>query len=83
MVEDAARSIGQALAAIVAKDLWLNDEEELEIHLKFQYRAYSKQDPPPKRVKPVPVQVLRHIDSIAAASTNKDLKSISAMIQIA
>ena len=83
MVEDAARSIGQALAAMVAKDLWLNDEEELEIHLKFQYRAYSKQDPPPNRVKPVPVQVLRHIASIAAASTNEDLKSISAMIQLA
>ena len=31
-------------------------------------RTYSKQDPPPNRVKPVPVQVLRHIMAIALAS---------------
>ena len=39
--------------------------------------------PPPNRVKPVPVQVLCRIASIAAASTNKELKAISYMIHIA
>ena len=28
--------------------------------LRQQYRAYSKEDPPPERVKPIPLQLLRH-----------------------
>ena len=83
ILEDAVLSIGQALAAMGDKDPWLNSEGALEICLKFQYRTYFNQDPPTNCVKPVPVQVLRHISSITAASTNEDLKAIPDIIHIA
>ena len=70
MVKDSVCSIGQALAAMGVKDPRQNSEGVLEIRLKYQYMAYSKQDPPPNHVKPVPFQILRHIASIASASAN-------------
>ena len=73
-LEEAIRSIGQALAVMEAKDPRLNSEGGLDICLKFQYRVYYKQDPYLNRVKPVPVQVLLHIASIKSASTDEDLK---------
>ena len=33
---------------------------KLHVVLRQQYRAYSKDDPPPERVKPIPLQLLRH-----------------------
>lgn len=33
---------------------------KLHVVLRQQYRAYSLDDPPPERVKPIPVQLLRH-----------------------
>jgi hypothetical protein len=46
-------------------------------------RTYSKQDPPPNRVKPVPVQVLRHIMAIALAGTSAFQLGVADMIVIA
>ena len=67
-----------------ANYLQIYSEGDLNIRVKFQYRAYSKQDPPPpNHSKTVLVQVLRHIASIAAASPDKELKAISYMIQLA
>ena len=65
------------------KDPLLNNEGALDIRLNFQYKDYFKQDPHPNFFKPVPVQVLFHIFSISAASTNKDIKVISDMTHIA
>ena len=81
-MEDAVRFIGHALAAMGPKEPQINSEGELDIHLEFQYRSYSKQDSPNNCVKPLPVQVLLHIDSIAAASADQDLKAISDMIHL-
>ena len=58
------------------KEPQINSEGELDIHLEFQYRSYSKQDSPNNCVKPAPFQVLRHIASITAASDDKELKTI-------
>ena len=66
-----------------SKDMQLNSEGDLDILLKFQYRAYSKKYPPLNRVKPVPVQVIYHIASITASSAYEEMKSISDMIQLA
>ena len=46
-------------------------------------RTYSKQDPPPNRVKPVPVQVLRHIMAIALAGPSAFQLGVADMIVIA
>ena len=82
-VEDAIRSIGQALSAMGAPDPRLNAEGKLDIRLRFQYRAYTKEDPPPNRVKPVLVQILRSIAGVAQASGNEELMAISDMIILA
>ena len=57
-VEDVVRSIGQAIAALGAKDPRIMSKGKIYGRLKLQFRCYSRQDPPPSRVKHIPVQVL-------------------------
>ena len=45
--EDAVRSIGQALAALGLADPRYGKDGNIEIHLRFQLRCYTKKDPPP------------------------------------
>ena len=72
-VEDAVRSIGQAIAMLGAKDPRMTATGNLDGRLQLQIRWYSRQDPPPSRVKPIPVQVLRRLACIAAASNDPEL----------
>ena len=65
MVEEYVWSIGQALAAIGALEPHLTSQEDLYIHLRFQYKCYSKQEPPPNRVNPTTLQFLRQISNIS------------------
>ena len=83
MVEDDVRSIVQALAAMGALDPCLMSQGELDIWLQLQYWCYSKQDTPPNRVMPTPLQVLRHILSIATASGGPLLMTESNIIIVA
>ena len=46
-------------------------------------RTYSKLDPPPNRVKPVPIQVIRHIAAIANAAAQPYQLAVADMIIIA
>ena len=66
-VEDAIRSIGEVLADLDTRDPRLTSQGQMDICLRFQYRCYSKQDPPPSRLNPTPLQVLRHISIISNA----------------
>ena len=70
-----------------SKDPWLNSEGALDIELKFQYRDYYNHEPPARPpptncIKPVPIQVLCHIDSIVSASANEEMKAMPYMIQL-
>ena len=56
---------------------------EIDGRLQIQLRCYSRQDPPPSRVNPIPVQVLRRLACIAAASRDPELQAIANMIIIA
>ena len=47
------------------------------------WAAYKKQDPPPHRVKPIPIRVLRRIALLAERSALQFDKSVSDMITIA
>ena len=47
------------------------------------FKAWKKEDPPPKRVKPVPVQVIRRIAFIAQHSNCEHQKAIADMIILA
>ena len=51
--------------------------------LTRMWRCYSKADPPPDRVKPVPIQVLRHIMTIALAADNEEILAVADMITLA
>ena len=82
-VEDAVRSIGQAIAMLGAKDPRMTSTEKLDGRLHLQFRCYSRQDPPPSRVKPIPVQFLRRLACVAAASRDPELQAVAYMIIIA
>ena len=47
------------------------------------YAAWRKEDPPPDRVKPVPIPVIKRINVIASAGTNHLMQGIADMIVIA
>ena len=81
-VGDYIRSIVQVLAAMGAPYPCLKSQGEIDIRLRFKYWCYSKNDPPTNRVKPTPLQVLRHISSIAMASGDPLLMAESDMITI-
>ena len=65
--EDAAGLIGQVLVSMEAPDPRLTSQCELDIRIWFQDWCCIKQDPPPNRVKPIPLQVPSHISSISTA----------------
>jgi hypothetical protein len=57
------------------KDPWLNEAGKLHPRLAKKQKSYSKVDPPPYKVKPVPIQLVRH--SILANQTNEFQKGLA------
>ena len=53
-----------------APDPRLNSSGNLDFRIQRMYACYTKQDPPPNRVKPVPVPVLRRIFAVSATMNN-------------
>jgi hypothetical protein len=82
-VEDALRSVGQAFARMGLPDPRLTAGGKLDFRLHRMLSAYHKQDPPPHRVKPIPVQVLRRIMAVASAGTDPGQQAIADMIALA
>ena len=66
-----------------AKDPRMMPTGKLDGRLQLQFRCYSRQDPLPSRVKPIPVQVLCRLACIAAASRDPEMQAIADMIIIA
>jgi hypothetical protein len=64
-VEGALRAVGQAFTSVGALDPRLTPRGSTEFRLRRQLRAYSKADPAPNRVKPVPIGVICHAANIA------------------
>ena len=58
-VQDVLRSIGQAYRRMGSSDIRMDAQGDIDFRLSRQLRFYTKQDPPPGRVKPVPIQVVR------------------------
>ena len=67
-VEDSLRTIAQTLTRVGAPDPRRDVNQQLDFRLTRQLRSYSKADPPPKRVKPVPVSVITQSLAVAFAS---------------
>ena len=81
-VEDAVQSIGRAITVLVAKDPRMTSTGKINGKLQLQFHCYSRQNLPPSWVKPIPVQVLRRLDCMAAASNDQELQAITDMIII-
>ncbi len=58
-VEAALRAVGQTFSALGYRDPRLQDSGKIDFRLHRQLQAYNKADPPPHRVKPVPLQVIQ------------------------
>ena len=69
--EDDVRSIGQALAGLGLVDPQYGKDGKTDIRLRFQLCCYTKQDPPPNQVKPVPIIVLRKLAAVAIATNDE------------
>lgn len=61
----------------------LGPDLKQDFRLQRMWRAFGKKDPPPNRVKPVPIQVIRHIMTIAMASQDNYLIATADMISVA
>ena len=82
-VEGALRSVGQTIASLGASDPRLTQSNQIDFRLQRMLAAYGKADPPPQRVKPLPLAAHRHIVSIAAASNNTRMLASAQMITLA
>jgi hypothetical protein len=79
-VEDALRAVGQKFARMGAPDIRKDTSGSIDFRIQRQLRHYAKLDPPPARVKPVPITIViyilqqaygtnRHPDRCAIANT--------------
>jgi hypothetical protein len=82
-VEDAVRGIGQTFASVGAADPRLNSVGAIDLRIQRELSCYSKQDPPPNRVKPIPVPILMHILVTALAAGTTFMIAVADMIAVA
>ena len=82
-VEGAVRAVGQTMAGMGAPDPRLAPSGKHEFRLGRLFAAYKKQDDPPMRVKPIPIQVIQHSLTLAEASPTPDNLAVANMILIA
>ena len=65
-VEDYVRFVGQTFASVGTSDPRLNTSGKQDFRLTRTWAAWKREDPAPDRVKPVPIQVIRHLSYKAA-----------------
>ena len=82
-VEDAIRSVGQTFSSVGSADPRLTAQGNMDFRIQRQLACYSKQDPPPNRVKPIPVPILMNIMATAVASADAVNVAIANMIALA
>jgi hypothetical protein len=82
-VENALRAVGQTLAALGLRDPRLTPGGVLDIRLARQLATYAKEDPPPARAKPVPLQVITHAAHLCHLANTPKSNAIADMLLIA
>jgi hypothetical protein len=82
-VEGALRAVGQAFTSVGALDPRLTPRGSTEFRLRCQLRGYSKADPAPNRVKPVPTGVTYHAANIAKQHGTVESLAVINMICLA
>ena len=75
--------MGQAYARLGAPDPRLNRHGELDIRLTSLYRAWSKADEPPSRVKPLPLPVVAQVLALARVEGSPTARAAAATLILA
>jgi hypothetical protein len=78
-VEAALRSVAQTISLLGAPDPRLTPQGKMHYRLQQQLKGYSKLDTPPSRVKPIPFQIINHMNTTSHTtmdSTAADLATI-------
>ena len=60
-VTSSIRHIGQTIALMGAPDPRLTSGGQLDIRLRRQFLFYTKEDPPPSCVQPIPLPIILHV----------------------
>ena len=81
--EEYLQTIGQTFLTMGESDPCLGLTMKIDHCIQCMLRTYSKQDLPPNRVKPVPIEVLHHIVAVANASGLSYNLAIADMITVA
>ena len=66
-----------------AKDPRLNSSKKIDFRIIRMINSWKKKDPPPNRVKPIPIQVTSTIQFVASNSVNLVLQLTTDMIVLA
>jgi hypothetical protein len=79
-VEGALRAVGQAFSTLRCPDPRLLPNGKLDYRLSRQLSAYAKQDPPPSRVKPIPLPVIGYAADMCQLANMPYSSAISDML---
>jgi hypothetical protein len=83
-VEDALHAVGQAYARLGAIDPRKDGHGGIDFRTQWQLKAYTKDDAPPKRVKPIPILIIIYILAQAYDNQHNEPElAIANMITIA
>lgn len=83
--EDYLRSVAQTFLSVGKEDPRLNSAKSIDFRINRMIAAWKKQDPPPNRVKPIPIAVILRLCEIAVALPEDSLllRAVADMIIIA
>lgn len=81
-VSDAVRSVGQTMASLGSPDARQNHAGKLDFRLSRQFRSYTREDPPPHRVKPIPISLIRYV-ALQSVAGSPAVQAIADMIILA
>jgi hypothetical protein len=81
-VESALRAVGQTLAVLGKPDPRLQQNGKLDLRLHRQLQSYSKADPPPSRVKPIPLQLLHHTINLCYSAPDPGAHALGNMLTL-
>jgi hypothetical protein len=79
-VEAALRAVGQTYTALGYSDPRLQHSGKLDFRLQQQLQFYKKADPPPHRVKPIPLQIIHHAISLCYQAATPSTDTIAHML---
>jgi hypothetical protein len=82
-VEGALQAVGQTFASLGYADPRLQPSGKLDLRLQCQLQGYSKLNPPPTRVKPIPFQIIHHVIQHCYGTTDARMHTLAHMVTLA